>query len=83
MREKIAEIVRAECGGTLSENEELIRSKKMKSVQLFAIVCALEEEFSVRFEPDEIGNMENFSTIDAMERLVTRKCAHDIRADKS
>lgn len=83
MREKIAEIVQAECGRALSADEELVRSKKMKSVQLFAIVCALEEEFSVRFEPDEIGDMENFSTIEAMERLVARKCAQDIRADKS
>ncbi len=75
MREKIAEIVQAECGRTLSEDEELIRSKKMKSVQLFAVICALEEEFDICFEPDEIGNIENFSSIDAMERLVVRKCA--------
>lgn len=74
MREKIAEIVQAECGRVLSEDEELIRSRKMKSVQLFAIICALEEEFGIRFEPDEIGNTENFSTIDAIERLVARKC---------
>ncbi len=83
MREKIAEIVRAECGGTLSEDEELIRSKKMKSAQLFAVICGLEEEFGIRFEPDEIGDLENFSTIDAMERLVARKCAQNVRTDNS
>ncbi len=83
MRERIAEIVQAECGRMLSADEELIQSKKLKSVQLFAIVCALEEEFGVRFEPDEIGNLENFSTIDAMERLVARKCAKNMRTDKS
>ncbi len=83
MREKIAEIVQAECGRALSADEELIRSKKMKSVQLFAIVCALEEEFSVRFEPDEIGDLENFSTIDAMERLVAGKRAQNLRTDNS
>ncbi len=83
MREKILEIIQTECGGVLSEDEELIRSKRMKSVQLFAIICALEEEFSVRFEPEEIGNLENFSTIDAIEQLVVRKCAQSVRADKS
>lgn len=77
MREKIVEIVQAECGRALSGDEELIRSKKMKSVQLFAIICALEEKFGIRFEPDEIGDLENFSTIDAMERLVAGKCAQN------
>jgi len=67
----------------LSENEELLESKKLKSVQLFAIICALEEEFDVRFEPEEIGNLENFSTIGAMERLVAEKCGQDAQTGRS
>jgi len=83
MREKIAEIVRAECGGALSVDEELIQSKRVKSVQPFAIICELEEEFGVRLEPEELGNLETFSTIGAMERLVVGKCAQNAQADRS
>ncbi len=75
MREKIAEIVQAECGRALSVDEELISSKKMKSAQLFAVICALEEEFGTELAPEEIGDIQNFSTIADIERLMLRKLA--------
>lgn len=73
MKERILEIYQRQCGIIITEDKELIQSRIIESYQLMNVIVDLEEEFGIKFTPDEIGNLDYFKTVNDVERLVIDK----------
>lgn len=73
MQEKILEICRNLCCKEITADEQLLATGLLYSFKIMELLCTLEEEFSIVFEPKEITNMENFSSANNIIELVKRK----------
>lgn len=73
MEKKILEICKELCCREISYGEPLITTGILDSYKIMEIMCNLEEEFHITFLPEEISDMENFSTVNNMIALCKRK----------
>lgn len=74
MEEKIMSICGKYCEREIGPDEELIKSKLISSFNLLEMICELEAEFGLEFQPEEIQKLEHFSTVSNIVALVrTRK----------
>lgn len=73
MDKKIAEICENLCCKKLLWNEQLIVSGILDSYQIMELICKLEEEFDIKYEPEEITNLDNFSCINSIIEITKKK----------
>lgn len=73
MQEKILEICKELCGKKISVDEELIQTGLLDSFKIMELVCSLEEEYQVVFQPEEIMDLDNFSCVGHMLEIVRKK----------
>jgi acyl carrier protein len=73
MKEKILEICRELCCKEVAEDEQLIASGLLDSFKIMELVCSLEEEFHITFLPEEISELDHFSSVNQMVELVREK----------
>lgn len=73
MEEKILSICRKICCREITDEEELILSGILDSFKIMELICELEGLFGITFVPDEIMDMDNFSTVHNMAELVRQK----------
>ena len=69
---KICEIIGLK---NLSGDEQLITTGLLDSFLLMELICTLEEEDQIRFEPSEIADVDNFSSVKNIVRIVNQKKA--------
>jgi len=55
----------------LDENTHLIEEEILDSLGIFTMVTFLEERFSIQIDPEEVV-LDNFETLGAIEKMVTR-----------
>lgn len=72
MKEKVLRICEKICCRTIT-SEELLLSDRMDSFQIMELICSLEETFDIILSPDEIMDLDHFSTVDNILKLVTDK----------
>ena len=58
--------------GEISDDENLMESYEIDSVNLFEIVVGLEEQFDISFEDDDFS-VDLFATIDSLADYVEQK----------
>ena len=73
MREKIAKICEDLCCRPISREEELITSGLLDSFKIMELICSLEEAFDITFLPDEIMDLEHFSSVEKLVEFVSSK----------
>lgn len=73
MKEKILKICRDLCCKKIEENEELIVSGLLDSFKIMELICRIEEQFNIVFLPDEIMELENFSSVNNLYKIVCNK----------
>lgn len=73
MQEKILKICEDLCCRRLLMDEELIKTGLLYSFKIMELICTLEEEFPIVFEPEEISNLEHFSSVNSIGEIVSRK----------
>lgn len=73
MINRILKICQRHCGHDITEDTDLIHSKRLESCQLMEIIIDLEDEFGFELEPEEIGNVQNFETVNAISSLIEIK----------
>lgn len=73
MDKRIAEICENLCLKKLSWDEQLIVSGILDSYQIMELICKLEEEFDIKYEPEEITNLDNFSCINKIIEITKKK----------
>lgn len=73
MKERILEICREICKRDISADEELIKTGILNSFYIMELVCRLEEEFHTTFLPEEISELDHFSSVDHMVELIFNK----------
>lgn len=73
MQEKILKICEDLCCRRLLMDEELIKTGLLYSFKIMELICTLEEEFPIVFEPEEISNLEHFSSVNNIVEIVSRK----------
>ncbi len=73
MKEKIWELCRSICCREITEDEPLIVTKVLDSFKIMELICSLEEEFHIQFSPDEIMDLDHFSSVDHIVELVRSK----------
>jgi len=73
MKEKIINIISEVLSVAVNENTSQATCEKWDSLQHLNIVVALEEEFNLSFEPEEIALMKD---IDIIEQMINQK-SHD------
>ena len=72
VREKILEILKSmDDSIDYASETKLIDDKVIDSLTLTALISELESEFDIEIDMDDIVP-ENFNSVDAMEKLVTR-----------
>lgn len=75
MEKRIREICEELCCKDLQPDEQLISTKLLNSFKIMELICELEEEFHIIFEPDEITNLDHFSCIAQIVTVVEKKLA--------
>lgn len=70
---KIKEICDTLCHKELKQQEQLIHSGVLDSFLLMELICTLEEEFQITFQPDEIEELDHFSCVQNITEIVRRK----------
>lgn len=73
MKQKIAKICEELCCKNLSMDEQLVITGLLDSFKIMELICSLESEFHIRYAPDEISDLNNFSCIDSITSLVEKK----------
>lgn len=73
MEKKVLSICRKICCREITDEEELILSGILDSFKIMELICELEGLFGITFVPDEIMDMDNFSTVHNMAELVRQK----------
>lgn len=73
MDQKIVEICENLCCKKLLRNEQLIVSGIFDSYLIMELICALEEEFCIKFDTEEITNLDNFSCINSIVQIIRKK----------
>lgn len=77
VRDKVRDYIASEFlydrdASVLDGNSHLIEAEVLDSLKIFALVPFLEEEFGVKIEADDVV-LQNFESIDAIERLIVTK----------
>lgn len=73
MKERILEICEDLCCKELAADEQLIITGLLDSFKIMELICSLEEEFHIRFIPEEITNLDHFACVDSIVDLVDIK----------
>ncbi len=73
MNEKVLKICSELCCRELFVEEELITTGILDSYKLMELVCSLEDEFSITFSPEEIMELDHFSSVNHIVDIVSRK----------
>ena len=73
MKRKIMEICENLCCKEITEEEPLILSGLLDSYKLMELICDLESEFHITFLPEEIMELKNFSSVNAIDSIVNYK----------
>lgn len=81
MQDRILELCRELCGKELSIDEQLIVSGLLDSYKIMELICGLEKEFEITFLPEEISNLENFSCIISIMKIVNKKIGTSFDAE--
>lgn len=61
------------CCKQVGTEEQLIAEGMLDSFKLMELICSLEEEFGITFVPDEITELDNFSTINSIVEIIKTK----------
>lgn len=73
--DRIKEIIKSHCLKEVQDEEELLKSGLLDSFKLLEVICELEDIYQVELSPEDIGDMENFSSVKNMRDLISRKAA--------
>ncbi len=73
MKETIQEMCKKLCCCEIAADEDLIASELLDSFKIMELICSLEDEFHIKFLPDEIQNLNNFSSVNSIFDIVKRK----------
>lgn len=73
MREEIAGLCRELCCQEVSAEEELIITGLLDSFKIMELISSLEEMFHIVFKPEEIMDLDHFSTINHIAEIVSVK----------
>lgn len=73
MRGEIAGLCRELCCQEVSAEEELIMSGLLDSFKIMELISSLEEKFHIVFNPEEIMDLDHFSTINHIAEIVSMK----------
>lgn len=73
MKEKILKICCELCHKELSDEEELIATGILDSFKIMELIAILEEEFNIMFSPEEIMELDYFSSVNHIVEIVGRK----------
>lgn len=77
MKERIRNICEELCCKDLFLDEELIETGLLDSFKLMELICSLEAEFQVVFQPEEISNLDNFSCVNSINAVINNKIISD------
>ena len=74
MKEQIISLVREYSNHEIPEDTSfnLIEAGLLDSLAMMNLVAVFEDEFDIELDAEDISKS-NFSTVDAMEKLITRK----------
>lgn len=73
MQERIMKLCEELCCKQVGTEEQLIAEGMLDSFKLMELICSLEEEFGITFVPDEITELDNFSTINSIVEIIKTK----------
>ena len=73
MTDRIQKICREVCGREVEKDELLLASGVLDSFKLMELICSLEDEFHILFEPEEIMELDHFSSVERMAESVGDK----------
>jgi len=79
--ERIKEIIESHCLKEIGEKDELLKSKLLDSFQLLEVICELEETYGIELSPEEIEDLDHFSSINNIKKLISEKLACMIDPD--
>lgn len=71
--ERIKAIIERHCLKKIDEMDELLKSRLLNSFQLLEIICELEDTYQIELSPEDIGDMDNFSSIKNIRKLINEK----------
>ena len=73
MTNRIQKICQELCSREIPLDEPLIAEGILDSFKLMELICSLEDEFHILFEPEEIMDLDHFSTVKQMAETVRHK----------
>lgn len=73
MKKRIWKLCEQYCQMNITLEEELLHSKILSSYDLFELICELETEFKIEFSREELSEMENWSSVASMIKLLKSK----------
>ena len=73
--ERIKAIIESHCLKEIGETDELLKSKLLDSFQLLEVICELEETYGIELGPEEIGDLDHFSSMNHIRKLISEKLA--------
>lgn len=79
MREKILKICKDLCCKEVAADEQLIITGLLDSYKIMELICSLEGEFQIVFQPEEISELDNFSCVDRIVDIVNHKKISDVQ----
>ena len=79
MEKKIMEICSNLICREISPDEQLIATGMLDSFKIMELICSLEEAFAITFLPEEIMELEHFSSVKHMVDIVGFKVRSEVR----
>lgn len=73
MEERVMEICEDLCCKELTTDEQLVVSGLLSSFKIMELICSLEEEYHIKFIPEEITNPDNFACVNSIVAIVNTK----------
>lgn len=73
MKKRILEICKEICCQEISEDEQLLAEGLLDSYRIMELASELEMEFQIILTPEDFMELENFSCVKNIIRLVTEK----------
>lgn len=71
--ERIKEIIESHCLKEIDETDELLKSRLLDSFQLLEVICEVEETYGIELSPEEIGDLDHFSSMNNIWKLISEK----------
>lgn len=71
--DRIKEIIKHHCLKEVQDEEELLKSGLLDSFMLLEVICELEDTYQLELSPEDISNMENFTSVKNIRELISRK----------